>query len=286
MTTAGPFGPAFWIQLAVAGIWVGVPLLFGLVLVWWTTRKRGGAVRRARIARLLGLVVGGLVGILTGFAALLWLAPIAVVAGYLVGALYGDVRDTPTPAGELRTASLQPRTVRHYVPWWAMIVAIVAAILTILAPAILAAVPTPSYGPWQPVPGVTLPGETLHWPSIRDWLPLAVVAAAALAVGGLLVRRALALPADSSDPQESGRRATVRTITGTVVGIELLALGALTIFASAGLAVPQSVGSTAYLGSRILVWTGLVLALSGIVLWWVLSARRRRPVTPDAVSQS
>lgn len=281
MGTAGPFGPAFWLVLAIAGVWVGVPLVFGLVLVWWTTRRRGG---RARRARLIGLGVGALIGVLAAWAAQLWLAPIAVVAGYLVGAFSSDVRDPPVPSGPVRQASLQPRTVRRYVPLWAMVIALVAAVITVIAPAILSTLPTASYGPWHPFAGVTLPGGTQQWPPARDWLPLGVVAVGAVVVGALLVRRVLRLPADQSDPGESGRRTTVRTITGTVVGIELLALGALTVFASAGLAVPEPVGGAAYLGSRILIWTGIVLALTGIVLWWALSSRRRG--APDAVPQT
>ncbi|HEY1573877.1 MAG TPA: hypothetical protein VGG05_21215 [Pseudonocardiaceae bacterium] len=283
MGTASPFGSAFWLLLAVAGMWVAVPLVFGLALVWWTTRKRAGAGRRAR---LIGLGAGALIGILAAFAAQLWLAPIAVVAGYLAAVCTDELRGSSVPAGEVRTASLQPRTVRRYVPRWAMVVAIVAAALTMLAPAILSAVPTASYGPWHPFPDVTVPGGTLSWPPARDWIPLGVVAGGALLIGALLVQRVLRLPADRSDPRESGRRATVRTITATVVGIELLALGALTLFASSGLAVPEEVGGAAYVVSRVLVWTGLGLAAAGIVLWWALSARRRGRLAPDAVPQS
>ena len=76
---------------------------------------------------------------------------------------------------------------------------------------------------------------------------------------------------------ESTRRNAARTITGTVLGVELLALGALTVFTSAGLAVPAPVGGGAYTGSRILVWTGLGLAATGVVVWCALSSWRRGP---------
>lgn len=286
MGTTGPFGPAFWLRLVVAAVWVGVPMVFGLVLVWWTTRKRGAAARRMRVARLTGLGVGALVGVLLVWAAQLWLTPIAVVVGYLVGAYTGELRDSPIPAGAVRTASLRPRTVRGYVPRWTMAVAITAAVLTMVAPAILSAVPTASYGPWHPFADVTLPGAKLHWPSAVEWVPLGVVAAGALVVGALLVQRVLRLPADQLDPGESSRWTAVHTITGTVVGVELLALGALTVFASAGLAVPAQVGGAVYLGSRVLVWTGLALAVTGIVVWWAMSTRRRSSVTPDSVPQT
>ncbi|HVV23759.1 MAG TPA: hypothetical protein VHF06_30270 [Pseudonocardiaceae bacterium] len=283
MGTAGPFGPAFWLRLAVAGVWVAVPLVFGVVLAWWTTRRRGA---RARVARLVGLAVGAVFGVLLTFAAQLWLAPIAVVAGYLVAAFTTEVHESPVPTGSVRTASLRSRTLRDYVPLWAMVVAVAAAVITVLTPVVLSAVPTASYGPWHPIPEVTLPGEQLHWPRATEWVPLGVVAAGALVVGVLLVQRVLRLPADRSDPDESGRRVAVRTITGTVVGIELLALGALIVFTSSGLAVPAAIGGAAYTASRVVIWTGLVIALTGIVLWWVLSARSRRPSAPDVVART
>jgi hypothetical protein len=293
MQTTGLFGSAFWLRLGYAAILVGIPLLLGLVLVWRTTRGRAAAaasqLRRARIARLIGLGIGALVGVLTVFAAQAFLAPIAVVAGYLVGVHHGELRDTPTPTGTVRVASLRPRTVRQYIPRWAMLVALVAAALTLFAPAILAAVPTPTYGPWHPIPDdprITLPGAALRWPSPLEWLPLAVVAGGALLVGVLLIQRVLRLPADQSDQRESTRRNAVRTITGAIAGIELVTLGALTLFASAGLAVPSPVGGTAYLGSRILVWTGLGLAATGIAVWLTLSTWRRGRFVPATLPPS
>jgi hypothetical protein len=110
-----------------------------------------------------------------------------------------------------------------------------------------------------------------------------VVAGGALIGGALLIRRVTGLPAatpEQSGLLESTRRNAARTITGTVVGIELVALGALTLFASSGLAVPDQVGGGAYLASRILVWTGLGLAVAGIVVWCVLSRWRRVPADP------
>lgn len=293
MRAAGLFGMVFWLRLGYAAILVGIPLLLGLVLVWRTTRAHGiaaaGRVRRARIARLAGLGIGSVVGVLAVFAAQAFLASVAVVAGYVVGVHYGESRDTRTPTGAVRVASLRPRTVRQYMPRWAMLIALVAAALTLLAPAILAAVPTLTYGPWHPVPGdprITLPGATLKWPSLVEWLPLAVVAAGALLVGVLLIHRVLWLPADQSDQRESTRRNAVRTITGAVVGTELVTLGALTLFISAGLAVPAPLGGAAYLGSRILVWAGLGFAATGIVVWLTMSAGRRGRLVPATLPPS
>jgi hypothetical protein len=285
MRTAGLVGTALWLWLGYAAVMIGVPLVLGLGLVWWTTRGRDA--RRARRARLIGLGVGALVGMLAALAALGFLAPIAVVAGYLVGVFQGELRDAP--AGPMHVFLRQPRTMRSYQPRWAALLAIGAAGLTLLTPAILLAIPTATYGPRHPDPtdpGFTLPGATLKWPSIRDWLPLAVVAAGALVAGALLIHRVLRLPAGPSGVPESRRRSTVRTIIGVVAGIELIALGAVVLFVSAGLGVPVEVGGVAYLVSRIMVWTGLGLAVTGIGVWLALSAWRRDPPAADTLPQA
>jgi hypothetical protein len=213
-----------------------------------------------------------------------------VAAGYLSGVLNGELRGAPPRTGLVRVASLEPRTTGRYVPRWAVAVALAAAALTMLAPAVLAVVPTARYGPWHPVPEdprFTLPGATLARPSAALWLPLAVVAAGALVVGALLIRRVTGLPAATSDQSgllESTRRNAARTISGTVVGIELVALGALTLFASSGVAVPGPVGGGAYLASRILVWTGMGIAVAGIAVWCALSRWRRAPLAPTTAA--
>jgi hypothetical protein len=287
MNTGATFGVLFWVRLVLVGIWVGVPVLLVGALVWWTTRR--GAAGRVRRARLIGLGLGALVGVVAVWLAQLWLAPVAVAAGYLSGVLNGELRGAPPRTGLLRVASLEPRTTSRYAPRWAVVVAVVAGAVTMFAPAVLSAVPTAGYGPWHPFPGdpFTLPGATLAWPSAALWVPLAVVAGGALIGGALLIRRVTGLPAatpDQSGLLESTRRNAARTIAGTVVGIELVALGALTLFASSGLAVPDQVGGGAYVASRILVWTGLGLAVAGIAVWCALSRWRRVPVDPDAVS--
>lgn len=170
-----------------------------------------------------------------------------------------------------------------------MLVAIGAAALTVFAPVILAAVPTATYGSWHPAPddpGFTLPGATLKWPPVLQWLPLAVVAAGALVAGALLIHRVLRLPAGDSGVPESGRRNTVRTIAGVVAGVELVALGALLLFISDGVAVPAEVGGVAYLINRILIWTGLGLAVGGIIVWLTLSTWRREPPVADPSPQT
>lgn len=173
MRAGGLTGVVLVAWLGLVAVVVGVPLCLGLVLAWWTTRGRAaGQVRRARVSRLIGLGIGALVGALTVVVAMGYLAPIAVVVGYLVGAYYGDIGDVPAPVGPVRVAGLRPRTMSAYTPRWAMLVAIGAAALTVFAPVILAAVPTATYGSWHPAPddpGFTLPGATLKWPPVLQW---------------------------------------------------------------------------------------------------------------------
>lgn len=113
------FGVLLWLRLGLIAVWVGLPVLLVGVLVWRTTRRRAaadGRVWQARTARLTGLGGGALVGVVAVWGAQAQLAPIAVAAGYLAGVLSGELRGSPPPTGDVRVASLQPRTARHYMP--------------------------------------------------------------------------------------------------------------------------------------------------------------------------
>lgn len=286
----GLLGVVLLIRLVLIAIWVGLPVLLVGAFVWWTTSRKGippeSRARQTRSARLTGLGIGAAVGIVLIFTTDLWLAPIAVAAGYLLGVLNGELHGTPPQTGSLRVASLQPRTAKHYVPGWAAALAIAAAVLTTCGPIVLATMPTASYPPLHPFPqepSITIPGATDTWPSPGLWIPLAVVACGALVGGALLVRRLLRLPAASTEAPglaEAARRNAARAVAGTVAGIELLALGAQTIFASSGISVPNYIGGTAYTASRIMVWSGVGLVAAGIIVWCVLSSWRREPTEP------
>jgi hypothetical protein len=292
----GMIGIVLLVKLIFAVIWVGVPVLLVGALVWWTTSRRGvpenSRARQTKSSRIWGLRIGALVGVVTVLISQPWLGPIAVAAGYLLGVLRGELRDAPPKTGTVRVASLQPRTAAGYVPWWAALIAVVAAVVTVFGPIVLLAVPAPSYGPWHPFPDarwITLPGQQLSWPSPAIWVPLAAVAAGALVIGALLIRRAVELPATIDEAPgliESTRRNAARTITGTVVGVELLALGAQALSTSGGVDVPDVIGGTAYTISRVLVWSGLGLVLAGIVVWCVLSWWRRGPADPKIEASS
>ena len=291
MNYGGMLGIVLLVRLALAVVWVGVPLLLVGALVWWTTSRKSvsadSRARQTRSTRLKGLGLGGLGGLISVLFGQLWLGPVVVAVGYLLGVLNGELHDTPPRTGTVRSASLRARTAAHYIPRWAAAVSVVAAILSVFGPIVLIAVPTPQYGPWQPFPDalfITLPGQKLSWPPPLEWVPLAVVACGALVGGALLIRRLLRLPdatADQPGIAEPTRRNAARTITGTVVGIELLALGALTLLDSGGVDVPDQIGGAAYTASRILVWSGIGLIAAGIVIWCALASWRRGPIEPN-----
>lgn len=280
-----PFAFLLLVRIISTLVWVGVPVLVVGALIWWTTRKRrdtpDGNAKQTRSSRLIGLGFGALAGAVVIWVAPPWLAPIAVAAGYLAGVLNGELKDRPAQTSPVRVASLQPRTALHYVPLWTVVVTIVAAILTISAPIVVAAVPPASYGPYHPFADaawLTVPGHQDSWPSPELWIPLVVVAAGALVVGALLIRRMLRLPA--AGMAEPARRNAARTIAGTVTGVELLALGTQLIFTSDGVATPDVIGGPDYTISRILIWSGLALIVAGIIVWCVLSRWRRGPAEP------
>lgn len=281
----GSFGILLIVRLASTLVWVGIPVLLVGALILWTTRKRrdtpDGNAKRTRRSRLIGLGLGALGGAITIWLAPMWLAPIVVAVGYLTGVRNGELEDRPAQTDAVRVASLQPRTARHYLPLWTVVVSVVAAVLTISAPIVVAAVPPASYGPYHPFPDaawLTVPGHQDSWPSPVLWIPLVVAAAGALVAGALLIRRVLRLPAVGL--AESARRNAARTIAGTVVGVELLALGTQVLFTADGIAVPDVVGGLDYTISRWLIWSGLALVVAGIVVWCVLAWWRRGPAEP------
>jgi hypothetical protein len=265
----------------LAVIWVGLPGLLVAGTVVWATRPYGGgaapgSIRRARVGRIAGLVAGAVGGVVVVWRSRVWLGPIAIVLGTLAGVLLAELVGRERPSGPMRSASLEPRFVRHYVPGWAWSVAIAAGAATVLGTMVLAVAPVLHYGPWHPVPGDTallLPGGALPWPALGLSVPLAVIAVATLAVGGFLARRALAIP-DTNDgpdtdvtpsPAALRRRNVVGAVTGAVVGVELLALGALTILTGDGLVIPGSSGGAVALTSRVLLWVGMAIVVAAVV---------------------
>jgi hypothetical protein len=296
-----------WIWLVFGGVFVGLPLVIIGIAVLLRAHASRSAIRQtdgppataraqARRARWYGLAgLGG--GVLAGVALVAdqrgGLAPLTCAGGYLIGLLIGEYAAQPPAEGEIRAASLRPRRPSDYSPHWAATVVLVAALLAIAAPVAFAAAPSISYGRWQPVSdaGFSLPGGRTVWPG---W-PVTTVAAAFAVVVILLgvagLRRVAARPRLTSAEQDPGgqgldellRRQSGRAITGAVLALELLVLAAILVTGSSGLAVPvPAVSAGAYLGNRLMIYSGLACAVGAAGSWlvlsgWIRRTRRSRP---------
>jgi hypothetical protein len=272
----------FWFRVIYALILVGVPLLIVGASVCIATRRsrrgRPGAAippartRQARWARIGGLFLGAVAGVAGSFFELALIAPAMVAAGYLLGVLVGELASWPRPTGQVRVASLQARDARRYLPRWVIPATLCTGLLA-AAGAIALAVAS-----WF------LAG--MGWPPAMLSVLLALFAATGLVAGAVLLPRVAALPQpggpDAGHGADQVRLNTARAIAGAVLGIEMLTLGAIAIQASGALAFRFTEAS--YLISRVLVWTGLVLVVAGLVTWPALGWWRRGPAEPPASS--
>lgn len=261
----------FWLSTLLAIFYVGVPVLAVGVSVWWATfRARRDAprwlVRRARAGRLTGIGAGALAGIVLTWFGRAMVAPAAVGVGYLSGVLIAELLTVPQPSGPLRVASLQPRNARRYLPRWAVPVAIVAAVPVMAGP--LAVIVANHYrAAWDVTPAL--------------FLPLAVVAALALILGAIALRRVELVPlAAQGEPgiDEGVRRNTARAVAGAVVGIELLLLAAL------ALPLTDEISATVYApASSVMLLCAGGLALAAVLVWCVLGWWKRVPPPEPAL---
>jgi hypothetical protein len=238
--------------------------------------------RRSRTARLTGAGFGALAGIALVLSFRVIMAPVACLGGYLLGVLVGELWGWAPPGGAVREAFLRERRARDFAPGWAALLAVAAAVPVLAAPAILAIVPRISYGPWRPDPyerNMVLPGGQLSWPSAAATVPLAVVAITALALAVLSLRRVAAAPplagAGHPDSDRWWRCSAGRALLGAVVGIEALCLAAVLIEAGDGMTVPSGQGPGLHLGVRVLDWSGLAIAVGGLLVWLVLDGPGR-----------
>ena len=282
MSISAPLTMWFWI-IGLSALYIGPPVLIVGSAVWISTRRSkrrqgghdgpdgpdgpaGKAAHHARIGRLGGLVVGAFAGAVAFLAGFGLLAPILVAVGYLAGVLIAEMRPS-RPTGPVRVASLQARNAWQYLPPRVLPAIVATAALALLAPILFIAVPPPA--------------SMQNGSMIAVSLPIALTVVIALAGLVLLMARVAALPQPVSQDQNGAgrdRANTARAIAGAVLGIELLALGAMAIVASTDVVSPFAHAGVAYLSSRVLAWSGLGLAVGGMLAWAMLS--RWRPVSP------
>jgi len=261
----------FLISTLLAIVYIVVPVLAVGLSVWFATfRARRDVprwlIRRARVGRLTGIGVGALAGIVLTWFGRAMVAPAAVGVGYLSGVLIAELLAVPRPTGPVRVASLQPRNARHYLPRWAVPVAVVAAVPVMAGP--LAVIITNHY--------VYLDTVT---PAL--FLPLAVVAALALGLGVIALRRVELVPsAAEGGPEidEGVRRNTARAVAGAVVGIELLLLAAQALVLSDEISFHVE-----YQVSPILLSCAAALAFAAVLMWCVLGWWKRVPPPEPAL---
>ncbi len=308
-TTHGIAGVPVWVWLILAATFAGIPaLVIGCALALRTLGSRSAfrepgdsaSAARTHAAKVTrsgfeGLGFGLLIGLILVLDQRGWLAPLACAGGYLLGLLAGEYSAQPPAWGVRRAATLQARRARDYAPRWAAVAVVVTTVLTLAVPVVFAAAPTIHYGRWQPFQGAGsfFSGGQTAWPGLTVTLGAAALSVAALLLGTAGLRRIAARPqpgeAADRDIDELQRRQAGRAITGAVLALQLIALAALLIAGSNGLAVPvPSVSPTAYLGSRIMIWTGLGCAAAAALSWLVLSGwirRTRRAAGGPASSQ-
>ena len=261
----------FVVSTLLAIIYIGVPALAVGLSVWFATfRARRDVprwlIRRARVGRLTGIGVGALAGLVLTWFGRPMVAPAAVGVGYLSGVLIAELLTVPRPTGPLRVASLQPRNARRYLPRWAVPVAVVAAVPVIAGP--LAVIVAEHY----------VYGDTVT-PAL--FLPLAVVAALALGLGGIALRRVELVPSAAQggpEVDEGVRRNTARAVAGAVVGIELLLLAAQALVLSDEISYQAG-----YQASSILLSCAGALAFAAVLVWCVLGWWKRVPPPESAL---
>ncbi|HET7018907.1 MAG TPA: hypothetical protein VFI65_33625 [Streptosporangiaceae bacterium] len=265
------------ILLASVGLIVGLPVLLVGTSVWVSTgraSKRGAGdgtsravLRRARIGRIGGLLVGALMAFLTYIFTNVILAPAFAGVGYLLGILVFELRPSIQPVGPIRVASLQARNAWQYLSRRVLRTTIVVAFLTVVAPApfVLAS-----------------PSDYRTELLVQLSVPFAVITAIALAAWVPLMARVASLPQQATDAGESGRAATsranaARAVTGAVLGIAIISLSGDISASSALINHPDG---ALYIFGRILVLLGFGLSIAGIVAWSILSRWRSAPVEP------
>ncbi|HEX3489692.1 MAG TPA: hypothetical protein VHU92_10115 [Streptosporangiaceae bacterium] len=260
----------FWLSTLLAIFYVAVPVLAVGLSVWLATfRARRDVprwlIRRARVGRLTGVGVGASAGIVLTWFGQAMVAPAAVGVGYLSGVLIAELLAVPRPSGPLRVASLQPRNARRYLPRWAVSVAVAAAVPVLASP--LAVTVTEHYDRADAVTSAL-------------FLPLAVVAALALGLGFIALRRVELVPSagrGGPEVEEGVRRNTARAVAGAVIGIELLLLAAQAVLLGDELS-----SSVEYQASPILLSCAAALAFAAVLVWCVLGWWKRVPPPESA----
>jgi hypothetical protein len=288
---------------------VGACLAAAVAVAAWLTRARSprtvpvhgaavlaGAVRRAASFRLAGVIVGLAVGGAAVSQGALGRGPLLAgpVFGLcvLAGVAAGEISVRPV-GGRTRTAAVEVRRVRDYLPW--RLVAAVTAAAAVLAA--LAAVTTVTAGPddlgrpgrvlllscragWQQTQG--------PWPGSFYSVPLAAVVAGGLIVGSGALRAVIRRARTGADAaavaaDDALRRRAARTITGACgILIALPLAGICLVSAGALLSLSCRPAWWTYAGWALLALLVPVVALMGWCAAVLLAPARAVTAAPPA----
>ncbi|MEU1965890.1 hypothetical protein ABZ541_19395 [Micromonospora sediminicola] len=256
---------------------------------------RQRAIRRTTRWRWVGVAVGATLGVAVAAADPLDLGALlaAPVFGIcvLVGVLIGEASVAP-PGGPTRTAALEVRTVRDYLPR-RMSRAVAVAAVGLLA---LLVVTSANSGPDDAGnPGRALelrcPPTTAEehgpWPGAFYSVPLAVVVLLGLVVAYVVLRNIVRRPRPGGTPDliavdNASRRRTARAVTGAVgilVGLPLAGVAATASWALLSTACGPAWGRP--VGWFLLVAWPVVIALT---VWWTTAVLVPKRATAAGVA--
>lgn len=292
------YGPLLWCAAVALAVAVGVVL-----------RARPGAApatgehvdaaavergaRRAEVFRLLGVIGGGVVALVMAGGAVgrlglgIALAAPAFALCLLAGALAGEVAAT-VPVGASRTATLEVRTARRYLPrglarW---VGALAAGLLVLLTATSLSASPDDLGRAGRSLILACGADRTVAvgpWPGSYYSLPIGVTVLVGLGAAALVARTVARRRRPASDPamlaaDERARRRSARVVTaacGVLVAAPLAGCGLM-----AGAILVQTPCLSGPM--RMAGWASLVLAavagVSGCVFAADVAASGRRAV--------
>jgi hypothetical protein len=254
------------------------------------------AARTARRWRGAGLAAGIVVAIasvqLGALGRGLLLAVPLCALCVLAGVVFGELRIS-APAGPVRTADLQVRRVRSYLPRrLGTAVGIATALLAVVLTLTTAAGSPDDLGragrSFARRCSAVLSGATGPWPGSFYALPLGIVVVAGLALAAVALHRVVRRPRQGEDPavDDGLRRQAAEAVTaacGLLVAVPLAGVSLVSAGALHNHVCPPAGSSVLVVALRLLVPALAVLAAWCVGILLAPAGSGRPVATPDAV---
>ncbi len=247
---------------------------------------------RARRACWFGLVCGLVAGVgpLAGEEGGSLVVP-RMIAGYLFGVLLSELFPPPVGRGQVRSASLRPRSASDLVPRFALVLPWVALVPVLATPLLLLGSHPRGATAFTSVQGACF--GTAYWPHAATLIAIAALAAAGLVLVLLALRRATQRPQPAEDLPTwqldralRARSARAAVASATALGLTLLAVvaeyidrGIHSYVCSCGFETFGGGGNVYSWGDAIDPWlqhASLILIISAIAVW-IICGRLRLP---------